>query len=327
MNRNRLARPAGDEDQSTSGQIVFNQPGALALCRRPRYPLFSSTHLKGALVTEPPEEKSRRSVPSGSGIPRLKAIVDRLRSPGGCPWDLEQTPETLKPFLLEEAHEVAEAIESGNPTDLRDELGDLVMNIFLQARLGEETGTFTLEELADSISEKLIRRHPHVFGNVHVHDSDQVRKNWEEIKKREKGTSEADESVIRTLPASLPALSRAMRVGQMAAEVGFDWPDSIGPLKKIAEELEEVRAAHKTADTEEVSAEVGDLLFAITSFCRKTEIDPEQALKNALDRFTGRFRTIEKQLKDSDDHSLPVLDTLWEQAKRMHEPGSSSDSR
>ncbi len=278
-------------------------------------------------MTKLPEDQSRLGVPAGSGIPRLKAIVDRLRSPGGCPWDLEQTPESLKPFLLEEAHEVAEAIEGGNPSDLCDELGDLLMNIFLQARIGEEAGTFTLEELADGISEKLIRRHPHVFGEIRVQDSDQVRKNWEEIKRKEKGTAEGEESVIRPLPASLPGLSKAMRVGQMAAEVGFDWPDSSGPLKKMAEELHEVREAHEKADKQEIASEIGDLLFAITSFCRKTEVDPEQALREALDRFARRFRTIEQQLKETDEHSLPVLDTLWAQAKRTHEPGSSSDSR
>ncbi len=246
---------------------------------------------------------------------RLKEIVDRLRSPGGCPWDLEQTPESLKPFLLEEAHECAEAIESGNTDELRDELGDLLMNIFLQARIAEERATFTLADIADRISEKLIRRHPHVFGDVEAADSDAVRRNWEAIKREEKGADAGEASAIRKLPASLPALARADRVGRMAADVGFDWPDANGPLGKIEEELIEVRSARDSGDPAALEGEIGDLLFAISSFCRHSSIDPEVALRGALDRFTGRFRQIEVELATSDDRSLERLDTLWAQAK------------
>lgn len=268
-----------------------------------------------------PEPKSARD-----SLERLKAIVDRLRSPGGCPWDLEQSPESLKPFLLEEAHEVAEAIESGDPAGLRDELGDLLMNIFLQARIGEERGEFTLAEVADRISEKLVRRHPHVFGDAEAKDSDAVRRNWEAIKREEKGEGAAPASAIRPLPASLPALARADRVGRMAAEVGFDWPDAAGPLAKIEEELGELRAACAEGDPSRIASEAGDLLFAASSFCRKHDIDAEEALRSALRRFTDRFRRIEGDLRRSSDRSLPALDRLWERAKREPAPSRGQES-
>lgn len=257
-------------------------------------------------------------------LERLKAIVDRLRSPGGCPWDIEQTPESLKPFLLEEAHEVAEAIERADPAELRDELGDLLMNIFLQARIGEERGTFSLAEVAERISEKLVRRHPHVFGDVEAADSDAVRRNWEAIKRSEKGESAAPASAIRPLPASLPALVRADRIGRMAAEVGFDWPDASGPLSKIEEELAELREACDSGERAAIAAEVGDLLFAASSLCRKHGIDAEEALRASLGRFTERFRRIEEDLRRSDDRSLPHLDRLWARAKRS--AGAASPS-
>jgi len=257
-------------------------------------------------------------------LERLKGIVDRLRSPGGCPWDLEQTPESLKPFLLEEAHEVAEAIERADPADLRDELGDLLMNIFLQARIGEERGTFTLADVADRISEKLVRRHPHVFGDVEAADSDAVRRNWEAIKREEKGESAAPASAIRPLPASLPALARAERIGRWASEVGFDWPDAAGPLAKIAEELGELSDACAGGDRSAIASEVGDLLFAASSLCRKHDIDAEEALRASLLRFTERFRSIEAELRRSEDRSLPHLDRLWARAKRSAGAGSPS---
>ena len=265
---------------------------------------------------------------------RLKSIVDALRSPGGCPWDLEQTPESLKPFLLEEAHEVAEAIDHGDPGELRDELGDLLMNIFLQARIGEEESRYSLGDVADRISEKLIRRHPHVFGDVDASDSDAVRRNWEAIKreeKAEKGEEIAPPSAIRPLPASLPALARGVRIGSMAAEVGFDWPDPSGPLEKVAEELEEVREAASEGDPEALEAEVGDLLFAITSLCRHHDLEPERALRGATERFSRRFQRLEGELETSSDRSLERLDALWAKAKGAELPqrgrGDASDDR
>lgn len=262
-----------------------------------------------------------KETPIEASLRRLKDIVDRLRSPGGCPWDLEQTPESLKPFLLEEAHEVADAIDAGVPSDLREELGDLLMNIFLQARIAEEREQFTLGEIADGIADKLIRRHPHVFGEGEAEDSSAVRRNWEAIKKQEKG-DQPDPGAIRPLPASLPALSRGERVGRMAADVGFDWPDAEGPLAKIREEVEELCSAHQSGQREQTEAELGDLLFAITSFARHAEIDSEAALKRALERFTQRFRHVEPQLTEGDARApvdaehLAELERLWQDAKR-----------
>ena len=247
-------------------------------------------------------------------LTHLKGIVDRLRSPGGCPWDLEQTPASLRPFLLEEAHEAAEAIDDPDPGALCGELGDLLMNIFLQARIAEEEGRFTLSEIADQISEKLVRRHPHVFGSVVADDADAVRRNWEAIKQEEKGET-GPGSAIRPLPASLPALSRGERVGAMAAEIGFDWPDADGPLEKIAEELREVRRAIAEEGQTRVEAEIGDLLFAITSLCRHQGVDGEQALRGALDRFTERFQRIEERVRAEENPTLARLDELWAVAK------------
>ena len=248
-------------------------------------------------------------------LKRLKAIVDRLRGPDGCPWDREQTPQSLKPYLLEEAHEVAEAIEGSDPAALREELGDLLLNIFLQARIGEEENQFSLEEVADGISDKLVRRHPHVFGDGDASDSAAGRRSWEEIKQREKPES-VDEGILRRLPASLPALSRGQRLGAMAAEFGFDWADAQGPLGKIEEEVEELRRAVDGGATEAIETEIGDLLLAITSLCRHTAVDAEAALGRALQKFRRRFRHIETTLGPGSGASLERMEELWQEAKR-----------
>ena len=253
---------------------------------------------------------------------RLKSILDRLRSPGGCPWDLEQTSGSLKPYLLEEAHEVAEAIEQGEPVKLCEELGDLLMNIFLQARIAEEEQRFTLGDVADAISDKLVRRHPHVFGDGDASTSDEVRRRWEEIKAEEKGQSGEPASALRALPASLPALLHATRLGAMAAEVGFDWPDAGGPLAKIEEELGELRAAVSLSDVTAAGSEIGDLLFATASLARHLDVDPEQALRATLERFRSRFRVLERRRAGRHDLALDELEALWQEAKRELEPGA-----
>lgn len=240
-----------------------------------------------------------------------------MRSPGGCPWDLEQTAQTLKPFLLEEAHEVADALDRNDPADLCEELGDLLLNVFLQARIAEELGQFTLAEVADGISEKLIRRHPHVFGGAEAADSAAVRKRWEEIKRHEKGVGPAaPESALRPLPASLPALLQAERVGSMAADVGFDWPDADGPLRKVEEELAELRQARAEGDPVRIEEEFGDVLFALTSVGRHLGIDTERSLRAALERFRARFRRIERHLRPNGSQDPADLEALWERAKR-----------
>ncbi len=255
-------------------------------------------------------------------LARLKSIVDRLRAPDGCPWDREQTSRSLKGYLLEEAHEVAEAIEREDNGLLCEELGDLLLNVFLQARIAEEAGHFTLGEVAERISEKLIRRHPHVFAGERAPDAGAVRVRWEELKRKERSGPESDPSVLRPLPASLPSLEKAIRVGRMAAEVGFDWPDANGPLAKIEEETREVRQSLAGAcGTERLSDEVGDLLFAVASFCRHSGLDPERALHGSLERFRRRFRQVEVAWARQDPDgtrkpTLAELEALWQEAKR-----------
>lgn len=210
-------------------------------------------------------------------------------------------------------------MDRGDPAHLREELGDLLLNIFLQARIAEELGQFTLADVATGISDKLVRRHPHVFGNDTAVDSAAVRKRWDEIKRAEKGEDpEVRRSALRALPASLPALTRAERMGRMAAEVGFDWADADGPWAKVKEELAELGEARAGADPGRIEAELGDLLFAITSLARHLAIDSERALTGALDRFRARFRHLEPNLTDADGVRLSAsaLDELWNHAKR-----------
>ena len=248
-------------------------------------------------------------------IERLKSIVDRLRSPGGCPWDLEQTPESLRPFLLEEAHEAAEAITSGDSAQLCEELGDLLMNIFLQARIAEEENRFTLEDIAEAISEKLIRRHPHVFGDAEAADPEAVRQQWERIKREEKQTDPQKRTTIRPLPASLPALARADRVGKMVAEVGFDWPGPEGALDKVREEQRELTEAVHEKDPQAIEHEIGDLLFAVSSVARQCRVDPEVALTKSLERFENRFRNVDRNLGDRPSAPLDELENWYQQGK------------
>ncbi len=236
-------------------------------------------------------------------LQRLKSIIDTLRSPGGCPWDLEQTPESLRPFLLEEAHEVAQAIEEGDSEHICEELGDLLMNIFLQARIGEEENTFSLNDVAENISDKLIRRHPHVFGDADAADPEAVRRQWEEIK--------------QPLPASLPALCRADRVGQMVAKVGFDWPDSTGAMEKVKEELDELHEAVAKGVPEEIEHEIGDILFAVSSVARKVGVDPEVALSRSLSRFEERFKVVDQKLGERESAPLDQLEEWYLEGKEI----------
>lgn len=258
-------------------------------------------------------------------IQRLKSIVDQLRSPGGCPWDLEQTRESLRPFLLEEAHEVAEAIVTGDSQEICEELGDLLMNIFLQARIAEENSQFTLEEIASGISDKLVRRHPHVFGEATAADPQAVREQWEKIKREEKATTE-ERSTIRPLPASLPALARADRIGKMVAEVGFDWPNADGAMQKVEEEIRELSEAITQSHLDAIEHEIGDLLFAVSSVARKHGLDPEVALNKSLTRFEGRFRHVDAQLGDRSKASLEELESWYQKGKIAEESGQESES-
>ena len=241
--------------------------------------------------------------------------VEVSRKLADADWDLEQTRESLRPFLLEEAHEVSEAILQGDPRKVCEELGDLLMNVFLQARVAEEQNDFTLEKIAEEISDKLIRRHPHVFGDANAENPEEVRKQWERIKQEEKNEDgEATEvrSTIRSLPASLPALSRADRVGKMVAELTGS---TAGALAKVEEERFELAEALAEGDEAAVEHEIGDLLFAVSSVARKCGVDPETALNRALRRFEDRFRTVDRQLGDRPHASLEELEEWYQQGK------------
>jgi MazG family protein len=249
-----------------------------------------------------------------SSLDELRDLVARLRSPGGCPWDRAQTHRSLTPYLLEEAHEVAEAATSDDPKRLVAELGDLLMHVFLYARLAEEQGWFDVEDVARGAVEKLIRRHTHVFGDASADTPDDVRECWERAKQQEPGSSGT-----LAVPARLPALIRARRVQERAAAVGFDWARVEGVIDKIREELAEVEGAVGEGDQEEIAAEVGDLLFAVVNLSRFAELDPEQSLHSAVARFTARFTAMEKRLermgKPMGSASMALMDSVWDSVK------------
>ncbi len=248
----------------------------------------------------------------------LVRIMERLRAPGGCPWDREQTRESIKPYLIEEAYEVAEAIEDDNIDELRTELGDLLLQIVFHSEMAREEGLFTIEDVVRGICEKMIRRHPHVFSDTEVKDSEEVLRNWAKIKAEERKDSD-DTSHVAGVPRAMPALLRAHRLSEKASRVGFDWGDATEVLEKVREEVAELDAAVQLGDPREAAAELGDLLFALTSLGRHLGIQAEDALHGANERFIRRFRYIERRLaeRQQDLHgaSLNELNDLWEEAK------------
>ena len=264
-----------------------------------------------------------------TALSRLLAIMDRLRDPGGCPWDREQTLRTLTPYLLEEAHEVIEAIESDDAAHHREELGDLLFQIVFQARIAREQGKFDFADVCDAISDKLTRRHPHVFAEVTVSGSGEVVKNWERIKAEErKEKGQAARSAIGGVPLALPALVRAERLTEKAAAVGFDWPDAAGVLAKVREELAELERELSGGGTRErVESELGDLLFALANLGRFVKVHPEEALRGTLRRFERRFHHVEERLlqqgRTPGESSLAEMDGLWNEAKAI-EAGKSA---
>jgi MazG family protein len=243
---------------------------------------------------------------------RLVEIMARLRGPEGCPWDRKQTPASLRTYLLEEAYETAEAIDVADWDELRGELGDLLLQIVFLARIAEEEGRFGFAEVAEGISEKLVRRHPHVFAEARADSETEVWKNWEQIK-REEGAGRR--SRIEGIPRALPALVRAHRLAEKAARVGFDWPDSAAVLDKVDEEVSEVREALAWEDRAGLEEEIGDLLFAIASFARREGLDPEAALSRAGTKFAERFQAIEQEADARgvrlEDLDAEELDRLW----------------
>lgn len=255
-----------------------------------------------------------------AALNELMQVIDRLRAPqGGCPWDLKQTVATMAPMILEEAYESADAIGSAAPAKVCEELGDLLMNIFLTAKIAEQDGAFDLGDVARGIAAKLVRRHPHVFGEQKVSGVEQVLQNWEQIKKQERADeAAADRSALAGVPRALPALLRAYRIGEKAGRVGFEWPDVRGALDKVDEERRELGAAIESGERAALEHELGDLLFAIVNVARHTKVDAEMALRRATEKFEGRFRFLEERLGDRLEHAgLDEMERLWREAKEQ----------
>lgn len=275
---------------------------------------------------------------------RLCWIMDRLLAPDGCPWDREQTHESLKQYLIEESYEVHDAIESGSLDHLREELGDVALQVVFHAALAKRAGGFDVSDVLDGICEKLVRRHPHVFGETTVSGSGQVLENWEQIKKRERADKQADHSLVAGIPPSLPALQKAHRMQDKVRRVGFDWPNVHGALDKVREEFEElaveVAAAEKPAEGEPGPAasgpsassgkakpqptprqveEMGDLLFSLVNVARLMGIQPEEALQKGCAKFAHRFRHIERRAAETgralESMTLDEMDVYWNEAK------------
>ena len=261
-----------------------------------------------------------------TGIERLHEIMTRLRDPErGCPWDREQTLESLKPCVLEETHELLAAMDRpDDKANYIEELGDVLLQVMFQAVMAEQEGRFTFDDVANAISDKLVHRHPHVFGDVKADDSATVLRNWEQIKQMEH-KKETRHSALDGVPAALPGLLKAQRTQEKAARVGFDWPDANGPREKIAEELGELdaeiaaRASKKPADSVRVKEELGDLIFAVTNLARHLGVDAESALELTTARFSRRFRAVETGAKEAGrslkDMTLDEMDALWDRAK------------
>jgi ATP diphosphatase len=260
-------------------------------------------------------------------VERLRAIMERLRHPeDGCPWDREQDFASVAPYTIEEAYEVADAIERGDLHDLRDELGDLLFQVVFHARMAEEQGAFDFGAVVESICDKLERRHPHVFGDVRYASAEEQTQSWEAFKAEERAARGQSSGQLGGVPVGLPALTRAQKLGKRASRVGFDWPDSDGPRAKIDEELAELDAARREgAPPEQVAAELGDLLFAVVNLARHLGVDPEQALRGTNARFERRFRQVEAGLEArgiaAGEAGLELMDDLWNAAKRSEPPG------
>lgn len=267
----------------------------------------------------------------GHSLPELVEVMRQLLAPGGCPWDREQSLDTLIPFLIEETYEVVDAIESRDPAHHCEELGDLLMQIVFQAALRQGEGAFDIDDVVAGIRDKLIRRHPHVFGDSQVETADQVLDQWQRIKAEEKraragngdGARDGDHPdrprTLAGVPAAMPALLRAQAISAKVAKVGFDWPDSAGCMDKVREELGEIEDAVASGEQARVEAEVGDLLFAVVSLARKLGCDAERALRHANQRFSERFEYIEDRLHERGrsprESTLDEMDALWNQAK------------
>jgi len=258
---------------------------------------------------------------AGEQFERLVEIMAQLRSPEGCPWDREQTFDTLKPYLLEETYEVLEAVDARDWAAMAEELGDLLLEVVFLAQIAAEKGLFTVADALELIHEKLIRRHPHVFGAARADTPGEVKRRWDQIKAAERETKGVSgEGLLATVPRNLPALVEAERVASRAAEVGFDWQNADQVLEKLDEELAELARARRAADPGELESEIGDLLFVLVNLARFLQVDPEQALRKTNRRFRERFGYLEGKLaaqgKPLTEATLDEMEALWEEAKQ-----------
>ena len=285
----RLLRADGRAEAVTLGALGNGACAAEAVYLPPLEPIDAARSLQG-----------------------LRYLVHRLRAPGGCPWDREQTHESLVRYVIEEAYEVADAIRHEGPSELAEELGDLLLQVFLQAELAEEAGQFTLNDVVEKISAKLVRRHPHVFANVQVAGAREVQKNWDELKRAEKGERT---SALDGVPKSLPALLAAQEIQRRLKKAGFDWPDRRGVDAKLDEELAEL----KGAPPDRAVDELGDVLFILARLALDAEADAEEALRGTNARVTARFRYVETQVREDGrsmkEMPLSELLALWDEAK------------
>lgn len=271
------------------------------------------------------------SLKSGNEFTKLVELIARLRAPGGCPWDREQTHDTLKPMMLEEAYEVVEAIDEGNDDELIGELGDLLLQVVFHSQIAAEEHRFTVSEVIERISAKMIRRHPHVFGDDTAQTAGEVLRNWEAIKQAEleaKGKSAEEGSMLDSVSTKLPAVMEAFQMTTKVSRVDFDWPDVASVLEKLDEEVDELKQAigEETPTHKEIAAEVGDLLFVAVNVARLLGVDPESALKGSNRKFRRRFRYIEDRLREQGrkpaDSDHVEMDSFWDEAKALEKQSS-----
>ncbi len=252
-------------------------------------------------------------------IEDLLRIMELLRAPGGCPWDREQTHHSIRSNLLEETHEALEAIDNNNMDDLKEELGDVLMQVVFHAQMEKEAGSFTFDDVVDGVCQKLVVRHPHVFGDVTASDSAQVLQNWDAIKRKTKG-DKSQTDMLKSVPRSLPALMRAEKVQGRARRVGFDWPEVSGALQALRGETDELERAIAAGEPNAVTEELGDVLFSAVNVSRFVKVEPEEALTKATEKFIRRFEVVERLAAergmDMAASTLEELDALWSEAKR-----------
>jgi tetrapyrrole methylase family protein/MazG family protein len=256
---------------------------------------------------------------AGEVFTELVEIMARLRGEDGCPWDREQTPETVKPYLVEETYEVLEAIDEQNPAKLKEELGDLMLQVVFHAQMAHEAGAFTIADVLAAVNDKLTRRHPHVFGEGRAATTQEVLFNWEQIKQGERRKAKGQASLLDGVPRELPALLRAHRLQEKASRVGFDWKEAQEVFRKVEEELAELRDAMEVQAADRMEAELGDLLFALVNLSRFLAVNPEEALRKTIARFIARFHYIEEELarrgRSLRQATLEEMDALWAGAK------------